>query len=71
MVKTIELKKSDYDYYEQYGMYCIKKKHYEKHPESDSRFICKRKMWRGKQQEDYWGFLGDEDGECKIKWIED
>ena len=68
MVKTIELKKSDYDYYKQFGMYRIKKGHYEKHPPCE-KYITKR---CGGNKEDYWGFLGEDGGtEYKIKWIED
>jgi hypothetical protein len=63
---TIQLKKSDYDYYEQYGMYLIKKGHYEKHPPSE-KYITKR---CGGKKEDYWGFLGEDGEEYKIKWIE-
>ena len=66
MVKTIELKKSDYDYYEQYGMYRIKSGHYEKHPPCEI-YITKRCG----NKENYWGFLGEDDEEYKIKWIED
>ena len=66
MVKTIELKKSDYDYYEQFGMYRIKSGHYEKHPPCE-KYITKRCG----NKENYWGFLGEDDEEYKIKWIED